>query len=858
MANIKTLAKELEISQLDLIQKFDLAGIKKKVDDDVSIEDRNILIKFLEDSKLKTAKKLSITKKKDSDKLGGVASNKSNVGRVTVEIKKKKNLVKVINNEVAFGMDEKTEQVKEDKDDKKVDTIITKNAPQTTKVEVESNEGLNAITDAIKDEMHVASSNTVVTEDSTQTIEEQSKEQIQKSKKEMIVEEEDATKKIKSTKVVKKINKMKVIGKLDSNLDDYVNEENNPLLGDISIQEVEDNPTTSHSHHHAKKPNHKHTKTPKIQEFQKPIKPQVLSIKIGETITVGELAHQMSIKAGELIKKLMKMGMMTTINQSIDQDTAILLVEEFGHNAIAITNDTPENYLEEKETNDSTVELAPRAPIVTVMGHVDHGKTSLLDYIRKAKVATGEAGGITQHIGAYHVDTGHGIVTFLDTPGHEAFTQLRARGARLTDIVVLVVAADDGVMPQTIEAINHAKAAGVPIIVAINKMDKPSANPDRVKQELSQHEVVVEEWGGDVMSVPVSALTGAGIDNLLDTILLQSEVLELKAPINTNAKAIVIESRLDKGRGAVVTVLVQSGTLKKGDQILVGTTYGRVRAMLDEVGHPITKAGPSIPVEILGLSDLPSSGDDMVVVKDERKARDIANFRLEKQKQEKLAKQQAVKLETLFANIHQGEVKTLPIIIKSDVQGSFEAISSSLERLSTPEIKIQILHAAIGGITESDISLASASSAIVIGFNTRADASAKKAAESSGIEIRYYNIIYEIIDDIKLAMNGMLSPEKRENITGNLEVRQMFSFGKIIIAGCMVLDGVIKRNSHVRVIRDNMVIHDGSLSSLKRFKDDAKEVKSGYECGISLNDYTDLKEKDIVEAYEIQEVKRTI
>ncbi len=492
------------------------------------------------------------------------------------------------------------------------------------------------------------------------------------------------------------------------------------------------------------------------------------------------------------------------------------------------------------------------------MGHVDHGKTSLLDYIRKAKVASGEAGGITQHIGAYHVNTGHGIVTFLDTPGHEAFTKLRARGAQLTDIVILVVAADDGVMPQTIEAINHAKAAGVPIVVAINKMDKPGANPDKVKQELSTHEVVAEEWGGDVMCVPVSALTGNGIDNLLDAVLLQSEVLELKAQVNTPAKAIIIESRLDKGRGAVVTVLIQSGTLHKGDLILAGTTYGKVRAMMNEAGNPVISAGPGIPVEILGLSDVPASGDDMLVINDERKAREIANFRIAKIRQEKLARQQAAKLENLFSGISEGEVKNLPIIIKSDVQGSYEAIASSLERLSTPEIKIQVIHAAIGGINESDINLASASQAIVIGFNTRADNNAKKTAETNGIEIRYYNIIYEIIDDIKAAMTGMLSPEKREVITGNVEIRQMFSFGKLVIAGCMVTDGVIKRNSHVRLIRDSMVIHDGLLSSLKRFKDDAKEVKSGYECGLSLVDYNDLKEKDIIEAYEISEFKRTL
>jgi translation initiation factor IF-2 len=826
---IKTLASELEISQSELIQKFLQAGINKNVDDFVSTEDKNILIKFLAEGKLKTSKKLSLGKKKENDKIS--TENKSSEGKIKIEIKKKKNLVKIID---------------EDTDNNNIKNIDV----NVTNDNIIPSEKIDIIKDVIKMEPSTI-------ENINQEI-----ESVQKVEKEVKIkeittdDEESENKKNKSIKAVKKVNKMKVIGKLDSDLNDYKADDIEPLIVEDLVENTNNITLNKHSN---KKQSIKTIKQPKIQEFQKPIKPQILTIKISESITISDLAHQMAIKSSELIKKLMKLGIMATLNQSIDQDTAILLIEEFGHNAITITNDTPENYLDQDDnTINNNIIISTRAPIVTVMGHVDHGKTSLLDYIRKAKVANGEAGGITQHIGAYHVDTGHGIVTFLDTPGHEAFTQLRSRGAKLTDIVILVVAADDGVMPQTIEAINHAKAAGVPIIVAINKMDKPSANPDRVKQELSQYGVIAEEWGGDVMFVPVSALTGDGIDNLLNTVLLQSEVLELKAATNTNAKAIVIESRLDKGRGAVVTVLVQSGTLKKGDQILVGTTYGRVRAMLDELGNQINEAGPSIPVEILGLSDLPSSGDDMVVVKDERKAREIANFRLEKQKQEKLAKQQSSKLENLFNNIAQGEVKTLPIIIKSDVQGSFEAISSSLERLSTEEIKIQILHAAIGGITESDISLASASNAIVIGFNTRADNTAKKASETNNIEIRYYNIIYEIIEDIKAAMNGLLSPEKRENITGYVEIRQLFSFGKIIIAGCMVTDGIIKRSSNIRVIRDSMVVHNGILSSLKRFKDDAKEVKSGYECGISINDYTDLKEGDIIEAYEIQEIKRTI
>ncbi|MFN7094634.1 MAG: translation initiation factor IF-2, partial [Burkholderiales bacterium] len=673
-----------------------------------------------------------------------------------------------------------------------------------------------------------------------------------KAKPKFVADEEGGDKKGKAAlgKVVKKPNKMKVIGKADSSLEDGVLEEEfNDIPAMITPEEIK--PVV-------KKSDKSRTfKMPKVQEFQKPVKPQQLEIHIPETITVSDLAHKMSIKASEIIKRLMKMGVMATINQSLDQDTAILMTEEFGHTAIASKAADPESFLDQLTSYDESA-LVGRAPIVTVMGHVDHGKTSLLDYIRKAKVARGEAGGITQHIGAYHVDTGHGIVTFLDTPGHEAFTALRARGAKLTDIVILVVAADDGVMPQTIEAIHHAKAAGVPIVVAINKMDKPDANPDRVKQELMQHEVVAEEWGGEVMCVPVSALTGDGIDNLLDAILLQAEVLELKAPVNAPAKAVVIESRLDKGRGSVVTALVQSGTLRKGDMVLAGTTYGKIRAMMDELGKPVLTAGPSIPVEILGLSNVPAAGDDMIAVSDERKAREIAAFRQEKQRQDKLARQQTAKLENLFSGISEGKVKNLPVIIKSDVQGSFEAITSSLQRLSTDEIKVQVIHAAVGGINESDINLAGASGALVIGFNTRADTSAKKAAEANNIEIRYYNIIYEIIDDVKAAMSGMLSPEKRENITGNVEIRQLFSVGKLVIAGCMVTDGIIKRNSKIRLVRDSMVIHGGELSSLKRFKDDVKEVKAGYECGLSLADYNDLKIGDIIEAYEITEVKRTI
>ncbi|WP_374492755.1 translation initiation factor IF-2 [Brachymonas sp.] len=583
-----------------------------------------------------------------------------------------------------------------------------------------------------------------------------------------------------------------------------------------------------------------------------------LEIHVPETITVAELAHKMSIKASEVIKILMKLGQMVTINQPLDQDTAMIVVEELGHTAVQAALDDPEAFTEE-EVEAQQAELLPRAPVVTVMGHVDHGKTSLLDYIRRAKVAAGEAGGITQHIGAYHVKTQRGIVTFLDTPGHEAFTAMRARGAQATDIVILVVAADDGVMPQTKEAIKHAKAAGVPIVVAINKIDKPDANPERVKGELVSEEVVPEEYGGDSPFVEVSAKTGQGIDDLLENVLLQAEVLELKAPVDALAKGLVIEAQLDKGRGPVATVLVQSGTLKTGDVVLAGQTWGRIRAMTDENGRPAKSAGPSIPVEIQGLSDVPLAGDEFLVMADERRAREIATYRSGKYRDTKLAKQQAAKLENMFANMEAGEVKHLPIIIKADVQGSQEALASSLLKLSTDEVKVQVVYAAVGGISESDINLAIASNAVVIGFNVRADSLARKTAEANGIDIRYYNIIYDAVDDVKAAMSGMLTPDKKEEVVGTAEIRQVFRVSKIgSIAGCMVTSGVVHRTSKLRLLRDNVVIFTGELDSLKRFKDDVKEVKEGFECGLNIKGYNDIAEGDVLEFFEIKEVARTL
>lgn len=592
--------------------------------------------------------------------------------------------------------------------------------------------------------------------------------------------------------------------------------------------------------------------------FNAPTEAIIYEVLVPETITVAELAHKMAVKSAEVIKTLMGMGMMVTINQVLDQETAIIVVEEMGHKASAAAPNDPETFIEETEHAEAVLE--PRPPVVTVMGHVDHGKTSLLDYIRRSRVASGEAGGITQHIGAYHVETPRGMVTFLDTPGHEAFTAMRARGAKATDVVILVVSADDGVMPQTIEAIHHAKAAGVPLVVAINKIDKPGAEPERVKMELVAQEVVPEDFGGEVMFREVSAKTGQGIDELLEAVLLQAEILELKAPRNTPAKGLVIEGRLDKGRGSVATILVTSGTLKRGDMLLAGNTFGKVRAMLDESGNDIQEAGPSMPVEIQGLADVPSAGEEVIVLNDERKAREIANFRQGKFRDVKLAKQQAAKLENMFDQMGEGgAAQTLGLIIKSDVQGSYEALAASLQKLSTAEVKVNIIHTGVGAISESDVNLAAASKGVLIGFNVRADSGARKLIESLGVDVRYYNIIYEAVEEIKAALGGMLAPEQKEQMIGTVEVREVFRISKVgAIAGCYVQDGMIKRNSLVRVLRNNVIIHTGELDSLKRFKDDVKEVKNNFECGLSLKNFNDIEVGDILEVYEIVEVARTL
>jgi len=588
------------------------------------------------------------------------------------------------------------------------------------------------------------------------------------------------------------------------------------------------------------------------------LEPLTREIAVPETITVADLAHKMSVKAAEIIKAMMKLGTMVTINQVLDQETAMIVVQEMGHKAIAAKLDDPDAMLAES-AQASSAESLPRPPVVTVMGHVDHGKTSLLDTIRRTRVASGEAGGITQHIGAYHVETAKGVITFLDTPGHEAFTAMRARGAKVTDIVILVVAADDGVMPQTKEAIAHAKAGNVPIVVAINKIDKPEANADRVKQELVAESVLPEEYGGDSQFVEVSAKTGKGIDNLLDAILLQAEVLELRAPRDAPAKGIVIESRLDKGKGPLATILVHSGTLKRGDVVLAGAVFGRVRAMTDETGKSVTSAGPAIPVEIQGLSDVPLAGEDVMALGDERKAREIALFRQGKFRDVKLAKQQAAKLENMFEQLAESEIKSLALIVKADVQGSYEALANALTKLSTGEVKVNIVHAAVGGITESDVNLALASKAVIIGFNTRADVAARKLAEHAGVDIRYYDIIYEAVDEVKAALSGMLAPEQKESRLGLVEVREVYKISKVgTVAGCYVLEGVVRRGSKVRLLRDNVVVFDGELDSLKRFKDDVREVKAGFECGLSLKNYNDVEKGDQLEVYEIVEVTRTL
>lgn len=601
-------------------------------------------------------------------------------------------------------------------------------------------------------------------------------------------------------------------------------------------------------------------KQKKSHQFTRPVEPQIYAVEIGETIAVSDLARKMKIKGTEVVKSLMKMGVMASLNQEIDQDTAILIIEEMGHTAKAVSDSALEDTLVESwDENVADSRLGKRAPVVTIMGHVDHGKTSLLDYIRRAKVTDDEAGGITQHIGAYHVETGHGMITFLDTPGHAAFSAMRARGAQCTDVVILVVAADDGVMPQTKEAIDHAKASGVPLIVAVNKMDKEHADPERVKTELSALDVIPEEWGGDVQFIEVSAHTGQGVDSLLDTILLQSEMLELGGRLTGPAKGVVIESRLDKGRGAVASFLVQEGVLKQGDMVLAGQFFGRARAMSDENGKPVKEAGPSIPVEILGLPSAPSVGEEFIVVPDEKKAREVAEFRQENDRRNKLAHQQASHLANLFDNMGKADRPALNIVLKADVRGSLEAISASLQDLSTEEVSVSIVTGGVGGITESDVNLAMTSGAVILGFNVRADGAARKLCQEEDIEVRYYSIIYELIDDVKQAMSGLLAPELREEILGVADVREVYRSSKFgSVAGCMVVEGTLYRNKPIRVLRDDVVIFEGNLESLRRFKDDVSEVRNGSECGLAVKGYKDVKAGDKIEVFQVNEIARSL
>jgi translation initiation factor IF-2 len=593
--------------------------------------------------------------------------------------------------------------------------------------------------------------------------------------------------------------------------------------------------------------------------FQAPTEKIVYEVSIPETTNAAELAQQMKVKAAEVIKEMFKMGMMVTINQAIDQETGQLVVEEMGHKVKLVSETAVEEALEEELVSRGGGTEMNRAPVVTVMGHVDHGKTSLLDHIRKTKVASGEAGGITQHIGAYHVETGHGMITFLDTPGHAAFTAMRARGAKSTDIVILVVAADDGVMPQTEEAITHARAAGVPLVVAVNKMDKEGADPERVKNELSTKDVISEEWGGDTQFVYVSAHSGQGIDELLDALLLQAELLELKAAADVSAQGLVIESRLDKGRGAVASVLVQNGTLRQGDTVLAGQCYGRVRAMLDENGKPVKEAGPSIPVEILGLDGTPEAGDSFVVVENDKKAREVADFRQVRERDLRIKRQQAAKLDRMFESMESAERKTLNVVVKADVRGSLEAIQSSLREIGNDEVNVNIVSGGVGGITETDVNLALTAGAVMFGFNVRADGSARKLAEAEGVDLRYYSVIYDVIDDVRAALSGMLSPEKREEILGVAEVRDVFRSPKFgDIAGCMVVEGTVHRSKPIRVLREDVVIYEGELESLRRFKDDANEVKNGLECGIGVKNYKDVRPGDKIEVFDVKEFARTL
>jgi translation initiation factor IF-2 len=808
--SVKAFAEKIGVPAETLVRQLESAGISSKgVDDSLTDDEKMTLLTFLRGSQTEEPAKKRITLKR---KTTSEVKQKSRTGTshtVQVEVRKKRTYVKR--------------------------SVVEEEAKAQAEAEEKARLEAEAQAKAEAEERAAA--------------EKAARELEAKAKKEAAPIEVEQPKKTKAAE-----KKVEAPAKSAEELKEERREKEAQAREELQLAQVQ----RGKRRRPAAKPKRKAVETSLSGQhgFEMPTEPTKREVLLPESITVAELAQRMSIKATEVIKTLMKMGTMVTINQVLDRDTATIVAEELGHTVKEAQPESPEALLIEEEVEG---EQMPRPPVVTVMGHVDHGKTSLLDYIRKASVVTGEAGGITQHIGAYHVETPKGVVTFLDTPGHEAFSAMRARGAKATDLVILVVAADDGVKPQTIEAIHHARSAEVPLIVAVNKVDKPEADPERVRTELTQHEVVPEDWGGNDIFVNVSAKTGEGIDDLLDAVLLQAEILELTARAAGPAAGLVVEARLDKGRGPVATVLVQKGRINKGDILLAGQEFGRVRAMNDENGQPVDSAGPSIPVEVLGLNGVPAAGDDAIVVKNERKAREIAMFRQGQFKEVKLARQQAAKLENVFSQMQEGAVQTLNVVIKADVQGSVEALTESLEKLSTDEVAVKVVHGMVGGISESDVNLAITSSAIIIGFNVRADATARKLIESEGVDLHYYSVIYDAVNDVKEALGGMLSPEIREEIVGLAEVRDVFKSPKLgAIAGCYVLEGTVKRNNPIRVLRENVVIYEGELESLRRFKDDVNEVKAGTECGIGVKNYNDVKVGDQIEVYERVEVARTL
>ncbi|TSJ90378.1 translation initiation factor IF-2 [Gilliamella apicola] len=870
--SIETLAQEIKTPVQTLLQQFADAGIKKTASDTVTQKEKEALLAHLKPQQGPT--KLTLQRKTHSTL--NVSSGGGKSKEIKVEVRKKRTIVKQDPAEL-----EKARLKAEQKSKEEAELKARKEAEEKAKLAAEERKKREEVEAKKRNQEQTADPKVKKAQEEKARLEAEAYEIKRKAEEENRRKLEEDAKRMaeEARKLAEQYSNSEETDNSDDEDYHVTTSKYARAAEDDTDREVEGGRGRGRGNKQTKQKkssklsegkaereearavtrgNHKKKGKSTLQQgFNKPVQAVNRDVVIGETITVAELANKMAVKGSEVIKTMMKMGAMATINQVIDQETAQLVAEEMGHKVVL----RRENELEESlmSDRDTGAEKVSRAPVVTIMGHVDHGKTSLLDYIRKAKVASGEAGGITQHIGAYHVKTANGEITFLDTPGHAAFTSMRARGAKATDIVVLVVAADDGVMPQTIEAIQHAKAANVPIVVAVNKIDKPEADPERVKGELAQYGVMSEDWGGDTQFVHVSAKAGTGIDQLLEAILLQAEVLELTAYESGMASGVVIESFLDKGRGSVATVLVQSGTLRKGDIVLCGFEYGRIRAMRNELGKEVTEAGPSIPVEILGLSGVPSAGDEATVVRDEKKAREVALYRQGKFRDVKLARQQKAKLENMFTNMTEGDVSELNIVLKADVQGSVEAICDSLLKLSTDEVKVKIIGSGVGGITETDASLAAASNAIILGFNVRADASARKVVEAENLDLRYYSVIYDLIDEVKQAMSGMLAPEYKQEIIGLAEVRDVFKSPKFgAIAGCMVTEGVVKRHNPIRVLRDNVVIYEGELESLRRFKDDVNEVRNGMECGIGVRNYNDVRVGDTIEVFETVEIKRTI